>query len=130
MWCLLGWMVFSKFVKLITHFVRFPIDLFLWPVSILFGWFHGGIKLYALLTLGEVCHDFHVPLLLVTNDRYQTTWGSREGADADDKDRMIRQKKREDYFEANEKFHEKLPLHDAMRDHRPYDLKRNQALPA
>jgi hypothetical protein len=52
--CLLGWMIFSKFIKLITHFVRYPIDVFLWPVSILFGWLHGIIKMYALATLSEV----------------------------------------------------------------------------
>jgi hypothetical protein len=53
-WSLLAWMVFSKFIKLITHFVRYPIDVLLWPVSILFGWFHGAIKMYALITLSEV----------------------------------------------------------------------------
>lgn len=51
---LLAWMVFSKFIKLITHFIRFPVDVLLWPISVLFGWFHGGIKLYAFITLGEV----------------------------------------------------------------------------
>jgi hypothetical protein len=51
---LLGWMLFSKFIKLVTHFVRYPVDIFLWPVSILFGWFHGIIKFYAMLTLNEV----------------------------------------------------------------------------
>ena len=54
-WSLMGWMVFSKFIKLITHFVRYPVDVFLWPVSVLFGWFHGAIKLYAMVTLSEVC---------------------------------------------------------------------------
>ena len=43
---------------------------------------------------------------------------------------MIKQKKRLDYFEENEKYAEKVPLHDAMNDHRPYDLNRSQALPA
>lgn len=43
---------------------------------------------------------------------------------------MIRQKKRQDYFDVNEKYTEKLPLHDAMNNHRPYDLKLSQALPA
>lgn len=53
----LAWMTFSKFIKLVTHFIRYPIDVFLWPVSILFGWFHGAIKMYAMVTLNEVC--FH-----------------------------------------------------------------------
>jgi hypothetical protein len=48
------WMLFSKFIKLVTHFVRYPVDIFLWPVSILFGWFHGIIKFYAMVTLNEV----------------------------------------------------------------------------
>ena len=51
---LLGWMIFSKFIKLVTHFVRYPVDILLWPVSVLFGWFHGAIKMYALFTLSEV----------------------------------------------------------------------------
>lgn len=53
-WSFLAWMTFSKFIKLVTHFVRYPIDIFLWPVSILFGWFHGLIKYYALMTLSVV----------------------------------------------------------------------------
>lgn len=55
MCALAGWMVFSKFIKLITHFVRYPVDILLWPISVFFGWFHGGIKYYALATLSEVC---------------------------------------------------------------------------
>ena len=47
-------MIFSKFIKLITHFVRYPVDILLWPVSILFGWFHGLIKVYAAITLSVV----------------------------------------------------------------------------
>jgi len=49
-----AWMIFSKFIKLVTHFARYPIDIFLWPVSVLFGWFHGAIKIYACITLSEV----------------------------------------------------------------------------
>src|ERR1700712_1653482 len=37
-WVFLAWMTFSKFIKLVTHFVRYPVDVLLWPVSILFGW--------------------------------------------------------------------------------------------
>ena len=128
-WSLFGWMFFSKFIKLITHFVRYPVDILLWPVSILFGWFHGAIKMYAFATLNEVSKSVAF-VSSAANTYQQTTWGSRAGADADDNDRMIRQKKRQDYFDANEKYDEKLPLHDAMTNHRPYDLKRSQALPA
>jgi hypothetical protein len=55
----LAWMVFSKFIKLVTHFVRYPIDILLWPVSILFGWFHGAIKVYAGLSLSVVRLPIH-----------------------------------------------------------------------
>jgi hypothetical protein len=61
---LLVWMLFSKFIKLVTHFVRYPVDILLWPVSILFGWFHGIIKVYAMVTLNEVRAPFHSTYLL------------------------------------------------------------------
>lgn len=60
---LLVWMLFSKFIKLVTHFVRYPVDILLWPVSILFGWFHGSIKVYAMVTLNEVRAPFHFSLI-------------------------------------------------------------------
>ncbi|KAL1958877.1 hypothetical protein VTO42DRAFT_3714 [Malbranchea cinnamomea] len=67
---LLLWMFVSKFIKLLGHYIRYPADFVLLPVSILFGYFHGLIKLYAACTLNV------------------TTWGSREGADESDKDRL------------------------------------------
>ncbi|KAK4658438.1 Type 2 glycosyltransferase [Podospora pseudocomata] len=54
---------FTKVVKLVGLFRRNPSDIMFLPVSILFGWFHGFIKLYALFTLK------------------QTSWGSREDGD-------------------------------------------------
>lgn len=48
------WMVFTKTVKLLPHFFLYPQDLIYLPVSILFGYFHGVIKLYALCTLDDV----------------------------------------------------------------------------
>jgi cellulose synthase/poly-beta-1,6-N-acetylglucosamine synthase-like glycosyltransferase len=66
----LGVCAASKAVKLGGHFIRYPVDICLLPISILFGYFHGIIKLYAAMTL-------HV-----------TAWGSREGADTDDGYRM------------------------------------------
>jgi hypothetical protein len=45
----------SKVVKLIGLFRREPWDVVFLPVSILFGYFHGWIKLYALVTLRMVC---------------------------------------------------------------------------
>lgn len=46
---------FTKVVKLIGLFRRNPSDLKYLVVSIVFGYFHGLIKLYALLTLNMVC---------------------------------------------------------------------------
>ncbi|EHY56476.1 hypothetical protein HRR83_002440 [Exophiala dermatitidis] len=104
-----GWMTFSKFIKLVTHFVRYPVDIFLWPVSVLFGWFHGVIKLYAVLTLNE------------------TTWGSRDNADTSDSERMIKQKKLRHSFESlDEKLHEKLLSNDYTTSYAAHDLKCSQ----
>ncbi|KAK3674074.1 Type 2 glycosyltransferase [Recurvomyces mirabilis] len=64
--------IFSKTVKLWGHLFRNPADVMLLWVYIGFGYLHGGIKLWGLLTLSE------------------TTWGSRDGADADNRVRMIR----------------------------------------
>ncbi|MCJ1253612.1 hypothetical protein MMC24_001424 [Lignoscripta atroalba] len=69
---LLSWMFISKFIKLVGHYIRYPVDFLLLPVSILFGYLHGLIKVYAMFTLNV------------------TAWGSREGADANDAYRMIR----------------------------------------
>ncbi|KAK3341481.1 nucleotide-diphospho-sugar transferase [Lasiosphaeria hispida] len=54
---------FTKVVKLVGLFRRNPGDIVFLPVSILFGYFHGFIKVYALFTLK------------------QTSWGSREDGD-------------------------------------------------
>ena len=48
-------MLFSKIIKLVGLFVREPSDLMYLPISIVFGYFHGLIKIYALLTLRIVC---------------------------------------------------------------------------
>lgn len=51
------WMFgFTKVIKLVGLFRRNPQDLMFLPVSILFGYFHGFIKLYALFTLNIVSH--------------------------------------------------------------------------
>lgn len=52
---LLLWMFVSKFIKLLGHYIRYPADFLLLPVSIFFGYFHGLIKLYAAFTLNVVC---------------------------------------------------------------------------
>lgn len=53
-WTLVVWMLMSKCVKLIGHFCRYPTDIVLLPVSVAFGYMHGFIKLYAMLTLHVV----------------------------------------------------------------------------
>ncbi|KAK1754151.1 nucleotide-diphospho-sugar transferase [Echria macrotheca] len=58
---------FSKVVKLIGLFHKNPRDISYLPVSILFGYFHGFIKLHALFTLST------------------TFWGSREDSDEHNK---------------------------------------------
>ncbi|KAJ5708000.1 hypothetical protein N7488_007801 [Penicillium malachiteum] len=72
---LIAWMFTSKWIKLLGHYIRYPVDVFLLPVSIVFGYLHGAIKMYAVMTLNV------------------TTWGSRDGADDYDAERM---KKRTD----------------------------------
>jgi hypothetical protein len=51
---LLWWMFLSKFIKLLGHYIRYPVDIVFLPVSILFGYFHGLIKVYAAITLNVV----------------------------------------------------------------------------
>lgn len=84
----LVWMCISKIVKLIGLFVREPSDLMFLPVSVLFGYLHGLIKLYALFTLRHVSRvPFPLclrPMLTV----FQTSWGSRADGDANDSHRM------------------------------------------
>ncbi|KAI0020078.1 polysaccharide synthase [Xylariomycetidae sp. FL0641] len=69
---------FTKVVKLIGLFRRQPSDILYLPVSIVFGYFHGLIKLYALVTLN------------------MTSWGSRPDGDANDSLRMSPRPRRSD----------------------------------
>lgn len=56
------WIFSSKWIKLLGHYIRYPVDVFLMPVSILFGYFHGAIKMYAVMTLNVVsCIVFFFP---------------------------------------------------------------------
>ncbi|KAI9725664.1 MAG: hypothetical protein M1828_002949 [Chrysothrix sp. TS-e1954] len=61
----------TKWIKLVGHYRRFPADILMFPLSILFGYAHGIIKIYAMCTLNE------------------TTWGSRPNADTEDYLRMM-----------------------------------------
>lgn len=66
---------FTKWVKLLGLFRRNPRDVVFLPVSILFGYFHGFIKLYALFTLNMVRN--HSPLQDPRDDRSLTWMSSR-----------------------------------------------------
>lgn len=55
LWALGIWMLFTKLLKLVPHFCEYPQDLLFIPVTIVFGYVYGVIKLYALFTLSEVC---------------------------------------------------------------------------
>jgi hypothetical protein len=63
--------IFARTIKLVPHLLRNPGDFKFIPVSIIFGYLHNLIKLYGCITVTE------------------TTWGTREGADADDNIRML-----------------------------------------
>lgn len=69
---------FTKVVKLVGLFRKNPCDLIFLPISIVFGYFHGFIKMYALFTLK------------------MTSWGSRADADANDNLRMAPSPRRND----------------------------------
>lgn len=51
-----SWLVFTKVVKLAPHLYRYPMDIRFIPVAIVFGYLHGLIKIYALLTLNVVSY--------------------------------------------------------------------------
>ena len=63
--------VFSKTVKLWGHFFRYPADVVFIPVYIAFGYFHGCIKFWGLLTLNAVssrylfCNSLHLLTVLL-----------------------------------------------------------------
>ncbi|RKF54243.1 putative glycosyltransferase family 2 [Erysiphe neolycopersici] len=63
-------MLWTKIIKLVGLFSREPLDIIFLPVSILFGYFHGLIKVYALLSLR------------------MTSWGSRPDGETNDNERM------------------------------------------
>ncbi|KAK7972446.1 polysaccharide synthase [Apiospora saccharicola] len=65
-----AWMLFTKTIKLVGLWRRHPWDLPFYFVSVIFGYLHGLIKMYALFTL-------HV-----------TSWGSRPDGDTHDNLRM------------------------------------------
>ena len=58
------WIFTSKWIKLLGHYLRYPVDVLLLPVSIIYGYFHGAIKMYAVMTLNVVCSIFFSFFLL------------------------------------------------------------------
>lgn len=50
---LVGWVLFTKMVKVADYFRRTPQNLFLFPVYLAFGYFHSIIKFWALLTFWD-----------------------------------------------------------------------------
>lgn len=67
---------FTKVIKLVGLFRKNPSDIMFLPVSIVFGYFHGLIKIYALFTLK------------------MTSWGSRADGDRNDDVRLTPRPKR------------------------------------
>ena len=57
-------MVISKWIKFVGHFLRHPVDVLLLPISVVFGYLHGSIKLYAACTLHVVSLPFVLPLMV------------------------------------------------------------------
>ncbi len=54
------WWLMAENVKLIGLYRRNVWDIFFLPLSIFFGYFHGFIKLYGLMTLYQVRSPSHV----------------------------------------------------------------------
>ena len=84
----LTFMAITKVTKLIGLFVREPSDFMYLPVSVLFGYFHGLIKLYALFTLRMVSHVLSSVLTYPWLTYPQTSWGSRADGDVNNNHRM------------------------------------------
>ncbi|POS74351.1 capsule polysaccharide synthase Cps1 [Diaporthe helianthi] len=47
---MVGWILFSKMVKIAMHFVRHPSDIVWLPAYLAFAYFHSFIKVYCLFT--------------------------------------------------------------------------------
>lgn len=71
------WLLFTKTVKLWPHFYRHPDQMKFIPILIIFGYFHGFIKLYCLLTLHKVSEAQRVSVPMLT-------WLSRHHGAVDD----------------------------------------------
>ncbi|CAO1601871.1 hypothetical protein XANCAGTX0491_005509 [Xanthoria calcicola] len=69
----LVWIMFTKTIKFMGHFGRYPTDLKFLPVLCLFSYLHGFIYLYSLLTLNKVSrsppHTSFPRMLIGVTDR-------------------------------------------------------------
>jgi hypothetical protein len=75
---LIVFMLWAKFYKTIEHYQRNPRDLPLFPIAVLFSYFHGLIKLYALCTLSNVrMPPFSSTHMLIE----KVSWGGRDTSD-------------------------------------------------
>lgn len=54
------WLAFTKTVKFVDYFYRYPSDLKYVPILYTFGYFHSFITLYTLCTLHKVSHSSKV----------------------------------------------------------------------
>lgn len=72
------WLLFTKTVKLWPHFYRHPQDIKFIPAQVLFGYCHGFIKLYTLLTLNKVRSIVFADMLILTDKRKQTSWNGSQ----------------------------------------------------
>lgn len=87
------WVVLlCRVIKYMGHFAHYPEDLKYILLIPFFGYFHSCfIKMYAMITMHVVSViNGTLGLDPSINNREQTTWGSRAGADADDEWRLIR----------------------------------------
>lgn len=84
------WWLFTKVVKRIGLFRRNPWDLVYLPVSIIFGFLHGFIKIIALFTWNVVSLAHRTwNMRFLDLWRVQTSWGSRPDGDINDSERMM-----------------------------------------
>ncbi|KAI4114629.1 MAG: hypothetical protein LQ338_007977, partial [Usnochroma carphineum] len=73
------WMVFAKTVKLLPHFFQYPSDLKFLPAMYAFCYFHGLIKIYALLTIHKTTwNGGRMSLTTLTDAASNVAAGARE----------------------------------------------------
>ena len=56
-----AFMLWTKLIKPFPLFWQHPADILFFPATVLFGYFHGFIKLWALFTMDDVSHVLASP---------------------------------------------------------------------